>query len=184
MLTRGQVLTGIDVLVREDFKPLKGLRVGLITNHTGIDRQRRRTIDLLAKAKDVTLVALFSPEHGIAGKVDEKVGDTRRTPDRSARLQPVWGTPCSGPGTTCGSRRAHLRHPGHRLPIYTYSATLGECLAAAGKAGKKFFVLDRPNPIGGVIVEGPVLTANAASPPGMMCPAPWHDARRTRADVQ
>ena len=60
------VLTGLDVLVRDKFAPLRGLRVGLITNHTGIDRQRRRNIDLLAKAEGVTLVALFSPEHGIA----------------------------------------------------------------------------------------------------------------------
>ncbi|MFM9955268.1 MAG: serine hydrolase, partial [Opitutaceae bacterium] len=72
----GAVLNGIDVLVREDFARLRGLRIGLITNHTGRDREGRATIDLLHTAKDVKLVALFSPEHGIRGVADDKVGDS------------------------------------------------------------------------------------------------------------
>src|SRR6185503_11472272 len=71
-----EVLNGIDVLVRDNFAPLKKLRIGLITNHTGIDRRRRSTIDLLKEAPDVDLKALFSPEHGIRGQLDEKVGDS------------------------------------------------------------------------------------------------------------
>jgi uncharacterized protein YbbC (DUF1343 family) len=69
------VLNGIDVLVRDDFAPLKGLRVGLITNQSGRDRQGRQTIDLLFNAAGVKLVALFSPEHGIRGVADAHVGD-------------------------------------------------------------------------------------------------------------
>src|SRR6266567_1622868 len=71
-----EVLNGIDVLVRQKFAPLKGLRVGLITNHTGHDRDRNPTIDLLKNAPGVQLKALFSPEHGIRGAVDEKIGDS------------------------------------------------------------------------------------------------------------
>src|SRR5206468_7168745 len=70
-----EVLNGIDVLVRQKFAPLKGLRVGLITNHTGHDRERNPTNDLLQSASEVQLLALFSPEHGIRGALDEPVGD-------------------------------------------------------------------------------------------------------------
>ena len=70
------VLNGIDVLKRQNYAPLKKLRIGLITNHTGIDRQRNSTIDLLKNAPGVDLKALFSPEHGIRGEVDEKVTDS------------------------------------------------------------------------------------------------------------
>src|SRR5262249_33578474 len=72
-----EVLTGIDVLQRDKFAALKGRRVGLVTSHTGRDREGRATIDLLHKAEGVTLVALFSPEHGIRGAADEKVADTK-----------------------------------------------------------------------------------------------------------
>jgi len=72
-----QVLTGIDVLERDGFKQLKGMRIGLVTNQTGRDRQGRSTIDVLFKAPDVKLVALFSPEHGIRGLADEKVSDSK-----------------------------------------------------------------------------------------------------------
>src|SRR5262249_26056079 len=71
------VLNGIDVLVKENFARLKGRKIGLVTNHTGVDRAGRATIDLLHQAEGVTLVALFSPEHGIRGMLDEKVGDSK-----------------------------------------------------------------------------------------------------------
>lgn len=167
-LTRGQVLNGIDVLARDQFKQLKGLRVGLITNHTGVDRQRRRTIDLLAKAPDVKLVALFSPEHGIAGKVDEKVGDTKE-PQTGLPVFSLYGerrVPSPEQLADLDALVFDIQDIGCRF--YTYSATLGECISAAGKAGKKFFVLDRPNPIGGVIVEGPVLDGKRSF-------TAWHD---------
>ena len=162
------VLTGLDVLVRDSFAPLRGLRVALITNHTGIDRQRRRNIDLLAKAEGVTLVALFSPEHGLAGKADAKVGDTR---DEATGL-PVY----SLYGEGRAPKAEHLagldalvfdiQDIGCRF--YTYNSTLGESLAAAAKAKLKYFVLDRPNPIGGVLVDGPVRDGAASF-------TAWHD---------
>lgn len=155
-LNRTEVLTGIDVLEREKFAPLKGLKIGLITNHTGIDRQRRRNIDVLQKAPGVELVALFSPEHGIAGKADEKIDDGK---DEASGLTvfSLYGerrVPTPEQLSNIDALVYDIQDIGCRF--YTYSSTLGECLSAAAKAGKKFFVLDRPNPIGGVTVEGPM----------------------------
>src|SRR5437762_13474772 len=72
-----RVQTGLDVLEAQKFAPLRGKHVGLITNHTGLDAQVRSTVDLLSKAPGVQLVALFSPEHGLAGRNDEKIGSTK-----------------------------------------------------------------------------------------------------------
>ena len=151
------VLTGIDVMERDHFAPLRGLRVGLVTNQTGVDRQRRRTIDVLAKAEGVTLAAIFSPEHGIAGQVDEKVGDAK---DAATGL-PIF--------SLYGEHRSPTPEQLAKVDVlvfdiqdigcrfYTYISTMGECLEAAARDKKKFLILDRPNPIGGVTVEGPVL---------------------------
>ena len=163
-----QVLTGIDVLARDHFAPLKGLRIGLVTNQTGIDRNRRRTVDLLAKADGVKLVALFSPEHGIAGKLDEKVGDAK---DEATGL-PVFSLYGEGRAPTAAQLAEldalvfDIQDIGCRF--YTYISTMGECMAAAGRAKKKFIVLDRPNPIGGTTVEGPVLDGERSF-------TGWHD---------
>ncbi len=152
------VLNGIDVLVRHKFTDLKGLRVGLITNQTGIDSQRHSTIDLLAAAPDVKLKKLFSPEHGIRGVLDqEKIGDTK---DKKTGL-PVL--------SLYGERRApspeqladldalvfDIQDIGCRF--YTYIGTMRLCMEAAAKAKKTFYVLDRVNPIGGIAVEGPAV---------------------------
>ncbi len=173
----GAVRNGIDVLVREDFARLRGLRLGLITNQSGRDRQGRLTIDLLHEAKDVKLVALFSPEHGIRGVADDKVGDTI---DEKTKL-PVYSLYGETPKRTAGMSaadydmaviRARAPKPEQLRDIdalvfdiqdigarfYTYSATLGAALEAAAAAKKKIFVLDRVNPIGGARFEGPVQT--------------------------
>src|SRR5437016_4452619 len=155
-LKTAEVLNGIDVLARQKFAPLKGLRVGLVTNHTGHDSGRNLTVDLLRSAEGVQLKSLFSPEHGIRGALDEQVSDSK---DEKTGL-PVY--------SLYGSRRApepeqlkdldalvfDIQDIGCRF--YTYIATMGNCLEAAGKAGLKFFVLDRVNPINGATVEGPV----------------------------
>jgi uncharacterized protein YbbC (DUF1343 family)/CubicO group peptidase (beta-lactamase class C family) len=156
---KAEVLSGIDVLVRDEFAPLKGKRVGLITNHTGIDRQRRSTIDLLFKAPDVKLVALFSPEHGIRGVMDEKVGDSK---DEKTGL-PIFSlygdrrSPLPEQLAQCDVLIFDIQDIGCRF--YTYISTLGECMTAAAKQNVKFMVLDRPNPIGGAVVQGPILNA-------------------------
>ncbi len=151
------VSTGLDVLVRDGFAPLRGRRVGLITNHTGRDARGRAAIDLLAKAPGVTLVCLFSPEHGIRGELDQsKISDGR---DEATGL-PVY--------SLYGERRAptaeqlagldtlvfDIQDIGCRF--YTYVSTMSLCLQEAAKAKLRFVVLDRPNPVGGRAVEGPL----------------------------
>ncbi|HEX7174443.1 MAG TPA: exo-beta-N-acetylmuramidase NamZ domain-containing protein, partial [Pyrinomonadaceae bacterium] len=158
-----EVLTGIDVLARDGFKQLQGMRVGLVTNHTGRDRRGRPTIDVLHAAAGVRLVALFAPEHGIRGLADEKVSDDV---DEKTRL-PIY----SLYGESRRPRPEHLKDLdavvfdiqdiGARF--YTYISTLGHVLEEAAKAGKPVYVLDRPNPIGGTEVEGPIADADKLS---------------------
>lgn len=154
----GEVLNGIDVLVKQKFAPLKNLRVGLISNHTGIDRERNATIDILKAAEGVQLKALFSPEHGIRGQLDEKFGDSV---DEKTGL-PVYSlygerrTPTPEQLKDLDALVFDIQDIGCRF--YTYPSTMGNCMEAASKAKLKFFVLDRVNPIGGRIVEGPIHT--------------------------
>ena len=152
----GEVLNGIDVLVKQNFAPLKKLRIGLITNHTGIDRHRRPTIDLLAGATGVQLKALFSPEHGIRGEQDEKISDSvdQKTGLNVYSLYGERRTPSPEQLKDLDALVFDIQDIGCRF--YTYVATMGNCLEAAAKAKLKFFVLDRVNPITGVAVEGPV----------------------------
>ncbi|MDT7780798.1 MAG: hypothetical protein QOC99_3310 [Acidobacteriota bacterium] len=153
---QAEVLNGIDVLERGGFKELQGLRVGLITNHTGRDRAGRQTIDVLREAPGVKLTALFSPEHGIRGQADEKVSDSV---DEKTGL-PVY----SLYGETRRPKPEQLKNLDALVfdiqdigaRFYTYISTLGYAMEEAAKAGKPLFVLDRPNPIGGVETEGPV----------------------------
>lgn len=158
VVTSRTVLNGIDVLKREKFARLKGLRIGLITNHTGHDRERNPTIDLLHKADGVQLKALFSPEHGIRGALD--VNEIKDSVDEKTGL-PVYSL-------YDGPRRApkpdHLKDLDALVydiqdigcRFYTYTATMGNCLEAAAKANLKYFVLDRLDPINGNSIEGPL----------------------------
>lgn len=153
----GAVLNGIDVLKREKFARLKGLRLGLITNHTGQDRERNTTIDMLFEAEGVQLKALFGPEHGIRGLLDEKVPDSK---DEKTGL-PVY----SLYGETRVPKAEQLKELDALVfdiqdigcRFYTYPSTMGNCMEAAAKAKIKFFVLDRVNPINGVAIDGPIL---------------------------
>lgn len=152
-----KTLNGIDVLAKQKFAPLKGLKIGLITNHTGEDRERNPTIDLLVHAPEMQLVALFSPEHGIRGAMDEKVGDST---DEKTGL-PVYSLYGSGTKpkpeqlTNLDALVFDIQDIGCRF--YTYTTTMALCMEAAAENGKKYFVLDRVDPINGVSVEGPVL---------------------------
>jgi len=158
-----RVLNGIDVLERDDFKPLAGMRIGLITNHTGRDRAGRQTIDVLHNTSRVKLVALFSPEHGIRGLADDKVSDSR---DETTGL-PIY----SLYGETRRPKPEQLKDldalvydiQDVGVRFYTYSSTLGYLLEEAAKAKLPVFVLDRPNPIGGVDVEGPIADSDKLS---------------------
>ena len=158
------VETGIDVLEAQYFAPLLGKRVGLVTNQTGVNANGRRTIDVLAKAQGVKLVAIFSPEHGIAASEDSAVvsnatdaatgvpiyslyGETRRPTDAMLRGLDVLVFDIQDAG----------------VRFYTYVTTMAYCMEAAAKDNIPLFVLDRPNPLGGEIIEGPMLDADKLS---------------------
>ncbi len=151
------VLTGTDVQERDGWQMLKGRKVGLVTNHTGRDRDGRRTVDLLKRAEGVTLVALFSPEHGLGGALDRNIVDDR---DEATRL-PIYSL--YGPRRRPTAEQLKgidtlvydIQDAGCRF--YTYITTLGYTLETAAEHKLALVVLDRPNPIGGVAVEGPVL---------------------------
>jgi uncharacterized protein YbbC (DUF1343 family)/CubicO group peptidase (beta-lactamase class C family) len=152
----GGVRNGIDVLAAQGFAPLRGKKVGLITNHTGHDRVRNPTIDLLHAAPDVALRALFSPEHGIRGLLDEKVSDSV---DEQTGL-PVFSlygeTRKPRPEQLAGLDALVFDIQDIGCRFYTYISTMSLAMEAAAEAGLKFLVLDRVNPINGVAVEGPV----------------------------
>lgn len=150
---------GNEVLLEKYTYLLKGKRVGLITNQSGVDSNGVSLIDIFVENKDINLTALYSPEHGIDGiaKAGEYV---------ESQIHPKLGIPVySLYGKTRMPNENMLRNidvfvfdmqdVGSRT--YTYMSTLNYCMVAAQKYGKPIIVLDRPNPVGGVIVEGPVM---------------------------
>ncbi len=159
----GRVQVGLDVLEAEKFAPLRGKHVGLITNHTGLDAQGRNTVDLLSHAPGVQLVALFSPEHGLAGRNDERVSSTK---DAATGL-PIYSLYAETLRPTDAMLQGidvlvfDVQDAGVRF--YTYLTTMGYCMEEAAKHNIAFYVLDRPNPLGGEIVEGPVLDTDKTS---------------------
>ena len=158
-----QTSTGLDVLEQASFAPLKGKRIGLITNQTGIDRTGRRNLDVMLAA-GVKVVRVFSPEHGLAGKQDAPVSDS---------VDPHTNVPVTSLFSGQGRRIApaelanvdvlvfDIQDAGARF--YTYSCTLLYALEDAAKAHKAFYVLDRPNPITGVHIEGPTMDRDLES---------------------
>jgi uncharacterized protein YbbC (DUF1343 family)/CubicO group peptidase (beta-lactamase class C family) len=172
MATRnGTVKAGIDVFAEHNYDflgaSLANKKIGVLTNQTGVDSQGRRTIDVVAQAPGVTLKAIFSPEHGVTGTLDTTdIGNTRD----AATGVPVY----SVYGATDAARRPSLdvlktldavvidiQDAGVRF--YTYETTLGYFLEAAAKAGTEVIVLDRPNPLTGSLVQGPVSDAGSES---------------------
>ena len=152
-----RVQTGLDVLAAQKFAPLKGKHIGLITNHTGVDSQGRSVIQLLSKAPGVTLVALFSPEHGLIGHADEKFSSSR-DPATGVPVYSLYGDTLRPSDEMLRGIDAlvfDIQDAGVRF--YTYTSTMAYCMEEAVKRGIPFYVLDRPNPIGGEIVEGPML---------------------------
>jgi uncharacterized protein YbbC (DUF1343 family) len=157
-------LTGLDVLAGQNFAPLQGKRIGLITNHTGLSRDGKRNIDLLTAA-GVKIVKLFSPEHGLAGREDQP--NVANTTDAATGL-PVFSlyhgqTRRVTPEMLDGLDALvyDIQDVGARF--YTYSCTMLSSLEESARRRLPFFVLDRPNPITGVHVEGPVLDRDLQS---------------------
>ncbi|MBM3725888.1 MAG: DUF1343 domain-containing protein [Acidobacteria bacterium] len=160
----GQVLTGIDVLAEQKFSALAGKRVGLITNHTGLTRDGKRNIDVMA-AGGVKLTALLTPEHGITGREDHE--EVPNSKDEATGI-PIWSLylgetrrPNEAVLKTVDVLVFDIQDIGARF--YTYLSTLVNVMQEAAKVRMPVYVLDRPNPINGVAVEGPVLEENYGS---------------------
>ena len=151
------VLSGIDVLRAEGFARLKGRRVGLVTNHTGRARDGATTIDLIHEAKDVKLVALFSPEHGIRGILDANVPST--TDEKTGLpIHSLYGEtrrPTDQMLEGIDTMVIDLQDIGARF--YTYTSTMGHVMEEAAKRKIQVVVLDRPNPVNGWQIEGPTI---------------------------
>jgi uncharacterized protein YbbC (DUF1343 family) len=151
------VLSGLDVLRADSFAPLRGKRVGLVTNHTGRARDGATAIDLLHGAKDVSLVALFSPEHGIRGILDARVPSEL---DEKTRLpiHSLYGETRRPTAEMLEGVEAvvfDLQDIGARF--YTYMTTMAYVMEETAKRSIPVYVLDRPNPVNGYQIEGPTL---------------------------
>jgi uncharacterized protein YbbC (DUF1343 family)/CubicO group peptidase (beta-lactamase class C family) len=168
----GDVKNGIDILEAHNFLEIRAdvnhpVRVGLVTNQTGIDAHGERTADILAHAPGVKLAAIFSPEHGIAGTLDTTAIGNSTDQATGAPIFSVYGDtdakrrPSSEALDGLNEIVFDIQDVGVRF--YTYESTLGYFLEAAAKAGKEIIVLDRPNPIGGAFVQGPVADAGRGS---------------------
>lgn len=156
----GYVQTGLDVLEAEKFAPLRGKHIGIITNHTGLDSQGKSTIDLLAHVPGVQVVALFSPEHGLGGQADDRVSSTK-DPSTGLQVFSLYGETLRPSDEMLKGVDAlvfDIQDAGVRF--YTYTVTMAYCMEEAAKRNIAFYVLDRPNPIGGEIVEGPILDSD------------------------
>jgi uncharacterized protein YbbC (DUF1343 family)/CubicO group peptidase (beta-lactamase class C family) len=166
------VLSGIDVLRAEGFDKLRGKRVGLVTNHTGITRDGTSTIDVIYGAKDVKLAALFSPEHGIRGTVDDKVASS--TDEKTGLpIHSLYGDtrrPSAAMFDGLDVLVVDLQDIGARF--YTYTTTMAYVLEEAAKARLPVVVLDRPNPINGFQIEGPALDKTQLGFTGYFAPMP------------
>lgn len=152
------VMCGIDVLVRDGFKQLAGKKVGLITNHTGRDHQGNSTVRLFHQAKNIELVALFSPEHGFEGNVDIPFVKDAQDNSTGLRVYSLYGEtrrPTAEMLAKVDVLVFDIQDIGSRF--YTYVSTMGEAMRGAAAAQKAFMVLDRPNPINGLDLAGPML---------------------------
>ncbi len=156
----GRTLTGIDVLEQENFASLAGKRIGLITNQTGMDRDGRSTIDLFAHAPGVKLVALFSPEHGIRGTEDSNLPSTTDTATGLPIYSLYGETRRPTPEMLAGLDAIVFDVQDAGVRFYTYITTMAYSMEAAAKNHIAFYVLDRPDPIGGEAIEGPILDSD------------------------
>ena len=152
------VLAGIDVLERDGFRQLSGRDIGLITNQTGINRSGAGDIQLMHATNGINLVAIFNPEHGLFGKLDVSLIENSRDPATGIKVYSLYGNsrrPTAEMLTGIDTLVFDIQDIGTRF--YTYISTMGHAMQAAAEHGVRFVVLDRPNPINGITVSGPVL---------------------------
>lgn len=156
-LVNCQVLTGLEVLQKQNFSILRGKRVGLITNHTGLTKKGEHIFDLIYNTKGIKLVAVFSPEHGFWGDKDVIIEGVYYEPRTKIPIYSLYGKikkPTPEMLKDIDILVFDIQDIGARF--YTYITTLALCMQAAKENGKKIIVLDRPNPITGIHVEGNV----------------------------
>jgi uncharacterized protein YbbC (DUF1343 family) len=156
----GRVQTGLDVLESQKFAALRGKHIGIITNHTGLDSQGKSIIELLAHAPGVQVVAIFSPEHGLGGQLDERLSSSK-DPSTGLHVFTLYGEtlrPTDEMLQGVDTLVFDLQDAGVRF--YTYTVTMAYAMEEAAKRNIAFYVLDRPNPLGGEIIEGPMLDAD------------------------
>jgi uncharacterized protein YbbC (DUF1343 family) len=156
---------GIDSLEDAYFAPLLGKRVGLITNQTSVDSRGRRTIDMFTRENGLKVAGLFSPEHGIKGDIagGAKVGDGMDAAT-GARVFSLYGEtrrPTAEMLAGIDALVFDIQDAGVRF--YTYITTMAYAMEEAAKRQIPFFVLDRPNPLGGEVIEGPILGSDRVS---------------------
>jgi uncharacterized protein YbbC (DUF1343 family) len=163
-----RVQTGLDVCIADRFQVLRGLRLGVIANPTSVDRRMVHIVDHLANAEGVTLAALFGPEHGIRADAQDMIGvDSDRDAKTSLPVHTLYGptveslTPTSEQLDGLDALVFDVQDVGSRY--YTFAATMLYAMKGAAPLGLRFFVLDRPNPIGGSIVEGPTIVEGYTS---------------------
>ncbi|MDP2755746.1 MAG: DUF1343 domain-containing protein [Nitrospirota bacterium] len=159
----GKVQTGIDVLEDENFKSFSGLRDGLITNHSGIDSAGRRTLNIIYKSHNVKLAAIFSPEHGLYSNDDYNLssGIEQTTSLPVYNLYGDTKKPTEKMLNGLDALVFDIQDVGVRF--FTYITTMGYAMEAAARKGIAFYVLDRPNPISGSFVQGPIMEKNLKS---------------------
>ena len=152
----GKVLTGLEVLKRENFSPIRGKRIGLITNPTGVDRNLRSTVDLFFQSKEVKLVALYGPEHGVRGDNSAGTSISNFTdPETGLPVYSLYGKtrkPTPDMLKDIDMLVYDIQDIGSRS--YTFISSLGLAMEAAAENNIEFVVLDRPNPLGGIKTEG------------------------------
>jgi uncharacterized protein YbbC (DUF1343 family) len=160
--SRSRVRTGLDLLSEQAFAPLRGLRIALVTHPAAVDHQLRHAADLLANATGVRLTALFGPEHGLFGEAQDLVGvGSGYDSGTGLRVYSLYGDSAESLHPTEEQLRGldalviDLQDVGSRY--YTFQATMLFCLEAASRFQLLTVVLDRPNPLGGAAVEGPLL---------------------------
>ena len=157
-----QVQSGLELLVAQKFAPLLGKRVGLVTHSAAVDAQLRNAVDVFAAADGVQLVSVFGPEHGLHGQAQDLIGvsgnEAKAVP---AAVTSLYGTSASSLRPTAEQLGGldvlvvDLQDIGSRF--YTFQATMRYCLEVALPLGLSVLVLDRPNPLGGLSVEGPAM---------------------------
>ncbi len=163
----GHVRTGLEVLLQNPPEILRGKRIGLITNPTGVDPELRSAADLLAARRDIRLVALFGPEHGVRGDAARGIANAT-DPKTGLPVYSLFGAtrhPTAAMLRGVDALVFDIQDVGARF--YTYISTMALSMQAAAASGIPFVVLDRPNPLGGQLVEGPVLDPKWSSFMGM-----------------